>query len=71
MDPIEYVRKFREPRIIEIVGWLATFLEGPFKKGSSILGKSGKSRIGLNAGIFIAELSASGLTGEMLLFAHP
>ena len=43
-------------------------------EGSSVAGKSGKSSISLkslNAGIFIAELSAPCLTGEKLLFARP
>jgi hypothetical protein len=41
---------------------------------NSVSGKSGKGGIslkGLNAGIFVAELTAPGLSGEKLLFAHP
>ena len=41
---------------------------------NSIAGNSGKGSInlkGLKAGIFIAELTTHGLSGEKLLFAHP
>jgi hypothetical protein len=41
---------------------------------NSIAGKSGKGLVnlkGLKAGIFIAELTAHGTSGEKLLFAHP